>query len=266
MQPPDQISRLSNWYPTTKAIMGDRAPDTVIVETSLDFMPLMDGITVPGFDAFIADLDAAAESLGGYPVFLRSDHMSGKHEKTPTGLPPCFVHSKKDLIGSVLQIYEFTEMALWCSEGCDKWAVRKLLPSPAEVSGFFNLPIGPEWRFIVRDGVIAIDGCYWPKEAIRHPCWIDTRRELTPEEYITYYDRLLSPFAPGKYEELIALSCQIATALGGDWSVDWMQAADGEWYLIDMADADRSWIPGEHEPELSEAEINELISNIVTSS
>jgi len=35
----------------------------------------------------------------------------------------------------------------------------------------------------------------------------------------------------------------VAAVDGGDWSVDFMLSEDGKWYMIDMAELERSWVP-----------------------
>ena len=44
---------------------------------------------------------------------------------------------------------------------------------------------------------------------------------------------------------LTAYAELVGSLMEGYWSVDFAQGADGQWYLIDMAEGDLSWQPKE---------------------
>ena len=69
---------ISTWFPML-AVSGVPVPKTeIIAGAPADLLAVLDGKPVTGLDGFIARVCTAAERLG-YPAFLRSGHLSGKH-------------------------------------------------------------------------------------------------------------------------------------------------------------------------------------------
>lgn len=187
----------------------------------------------PGYDAVVA----AVEDLGGAPVFLRTDQASMKHEWATT----CFVSNASRIDTHMFAMLEWHEM-VWAPTA-NAWVVREFLKS-AEVFRAFGgwgcqsheeqMPIGPERRYFVRDGVVECHHAYWPAESIVLPtvvCWEPLLDQANTEG------------------DEVALLTQYATLIGsrllGWWSLDFMLTADGTWYFIDAAEGQDSW----HTPE-----------------
>ena len=67
-----------------------------------------ENIADPEMKRLVDEADKAAQQVGGYPVFLRSDETSHKHE----WIESCYVTSKTQIANSVANILEFTEMTM----------------------------------------------------------------------------------------------------------------------------------------------------------
>jgi len=224
-------NRLSYWFPyIADALPADRYPRTAIIihPAGYDVLDMLDGVDVPGTAEFLDDLRVAAASIGGYPVFWRSDLSAAKHDWEDT----CFVESPDDFrrIGIFIDNLGATDSL----GGIDVWAVRELLPvlNPI-VTTYRGLPIGRERRYHVRDGEIIEHFPYWPVRAIT-----DTSRLGAPLKAIGR----ISHESDDEVADLSAMASQVGAAIGGEWSVDFMETARG-WVCIDMAQWDQSWRP-----------------------
>lgn len=209
-------------------------PETHLVETPgvLDWFYQV----AVGEDA--GDPPGLSELLGagaavGYPCFLRSDILSGKHEWGHT----CFVPSADVMHHHMFSICESHVMAMMCPPPL-AFAVRRLLtPAPGfSAFGLFGslpLPIGRERRYFVRDGEVECHHGYWPEEAIHDADMIDWPVVLARLNHETSEEvALLTGYAE-----------QLAQCFPGYWSVDFMADAEGEWWFIDAALGEDSWHP-----------------------
>lgn len=177
-------------------------------------------------DRFVDDLKLAAEQVG-YPIFLRTDHTSGKHEWEKT----CFVASPDDIKQHVFDIVQFSECCGLLGLPWDRWAVREFLPTiPLGVCpDYGNMPICREFRFFVEDDAIRCHHPYWPKESL-------VQGGVNPEPF---YAKLCH-LRPGDYADLSDLARAAGRAVGGAWSVDILQTRRG-WFVTDMAEAEKSF-------------------------
>ena len=165
----------------------------------------------------------------GYPVFVRTDHLSYKHGF----LDYCYVESEESLIR---KIYNVIEVGLCMMPPLPTKAIiiRKYIVPDYKFRAFNGLPIAPERRYFVRDGKVVKHMPYWPEDAIKFwtvpepEGWREMLKEMNmeTEEEI----KLLTEYAEA-----------IGSALGGYWSVDFMRGRDGKWYFIDMARGEVSW-------------------------
>ena len=163
----------------------------------------------------------------GYPCFIKTDKFSGKHDWADT----CFVKSEKDI---EKHIYAVTAMASMC--GCEPaldMVVRKLIPTVPLFYAFKgNLPIVTERRYFVENGKVIFHHPYWIPSSIQKPSipnWLKILNEdnIEPIDEITY---------------LCGLTEKIGVLLGESWSVDWLNDKDGNWWLTDMAEAEKSFM------------------------
>lgn len=218
------------WWPLVVAA-GVPAPRTAVVRTHLDLTRLLEGkAPLDGFPGFVKALDAAAHRVGGYPVFLRTGHMSGKHSWRDT----CFVASRGDLGRHVAALVEESELADLVGFPVETWAVREFLDIGAEWTAFRGMPVGRERRYFVsRAAGVRCHHPYWPADAIEdHTDMADWGKRLVA----------LNEEPAEEVERLTALCGLVRPFLLGAWSVDWLYVPKrDEWLLIDMAMASQSY-------------------------
>lgn len=253
----EQRSRLSTWFPIVQRVLPiGKYPATEIVYAPAGFeggaLNLLDGpdvvspLTEERFSALRDLIEWKIAQLGGGPVFLRSDLMSGKHGSFGEK-PPCFVDSASDVADAVVGIIEQHVMVNLGPVGLDRWAVRERLNAPSNVTAFRGLPIVPERRVMVdAEKGDTRNYPYWPAGALRRTMRVDGQ-EIDDEVFASVMDnvRYIGFRDSATLEDK---SLEVADALwaeghGSGWSVDWMQTDDRGWVLIDMAEASRSWMP-----------------------
>ena len=235
---------LSWWFPRLQAA-GVPVPKTVIVRTDCELVALCDGITPDGFVEFLAELRSAADSLGSYPVFLRTGQCSGKHNWKNT----CFLADPDLIADHVYAIVEFSELCGMFGElPHHVWAVREMLPTKPAVSlpGYGEMPLTLEIRAFIRDGKIQCLHPYWPKDAVEQgfpqkPVGGFSGGILDDHEY----ERVLPPdfdamyatssaWSPGDELAVRGLLKEVAPLLPDYWSVD-LLSTDRGWYVTDCA-------------------------------
>ena len=195
----------------------------------------------------------------GYPVFIRTDQLSGKHGWKDT----CYVERRDDLSRHIYALVEETAMADMMQDiSFGALFVRNFLKLKTAFRAFYgNMPINREVRCFVRDGKLECRHPYWfekvfEQEEVRakdtndHVArlreagigsafregesglpadWRDQLKELNTltaddDQTIQEYAGLVGKQFPGEY-----------------WSVDFAQGENGTWYLIDMARGELSW-------------------------
>lgn len=234
----DDLTRLSYWFPRIEAA-GLPVPKTRIYRLLdgqvEDLMKILDND-----DAGLATFDALKERLRkiirddfAYPVFLRTDFTSGKHQWNET----CFVRQPSDLGKSICRLVEYSCLADLFGLPFDTWVVREMLTTEPRFHAFYGMPVTREFRLFVRDGVVEHVQPYWPPDSIERPTTDDWRDRLAAMNAITDNERL----------ELSALARRANDAVPGYWSVDFLETKDRGWVLIDMAEGEKSyrWSPSD---------------------
>ncbi len=238
----DEKCCLSYWFPKLQAT-GVPVPQTHIIqlEKGIWFADCEDDDGASPeckamFDQvpqLCSDIAACADSLGGYPIFLRSGQTSGKHSWRHT----CFVPSKEMIEKHVYGIWEFSEMVDICGLPTHVWAVREMLKVESPFTAFSGFPVTKERRYFFKNGEVVGHHGYWPPEAIEDntddPDWMSKLHVLNFE-------------TNNEIAELTALTKTVARAFDGAWSLDWLWTTDRGWVAIDMAEAHRSFIWREH--------------------
>ncbi|MBJ7469723.1 MAG: hypothetical protein JHD16_00395 [Solirubrobacteraceae bacterium] len=228
---------LAFWYPRIASVPGLLTPTTEIIQTNARLFDLLDGDAPDAYGELVGQLVEAAERicpLGGAssnlgPVFLRTGHGSGKHQWSDT----CWVANR------VLMGWHVTALVEWSASvglPVGTWVVRGRLPVHYLFScdAYRGLPVTREFRVFIEHGNVTHVQPYWPMEAVKegrpdHPDW---QKLLAEASTLTADER----------NTITAMAFHAVAAIGtGDWSVDFLQTIDGHWYLIDMAEAARSY-------------------------
>ncbi len=223
-------NRMSWWLP--RVPMRIAIPVTRFVGYSGrdSLVDLLDGKVPDGFYKLRTGLTEMGDELG-WPIFLRTDYLSGKHSWKNT----CYVSGREDVSKHIGALIEHSLMADMETFPVDIWVARKMIPtSPAFIYVPGQMPIVKERRYFVQDGKVVCHHPYWPEDVFNDQCTSrsDWRERLDViNEEPRHEVRLLSK-----------LSSIVATAIGGQWSIDWLWSeSEGKWYLIDMAEAKHSY-------------------------
>ena len=214
------------WWPKVKGL-GIPVPRTEIVEIPHEvFLKFLD--TPEALDPYLDDIYKAAKRIG-YPLFLRTDLISGKHEWERT----CYVPDEESLLSHIYAVVEEHFLAQIIPLPCRALVFREFLELDWAFKAFRGMPIARERRYFIKDGKVLCHHPYWPEDAIWNPDrpnWRELLAELNRETEDEV--RLLTSYA-----------LKIASVMDGYWSVDFAHARNGKWYLIDMAVGEFSWHP-----------------------
>ncbi len=217
---------LSYWFPRIQAA-GLPVPRTEIVTADCELLRLYDGTTPEGYHTFFQSVWKAARRIG-YPCFLRTGHTSGKHDWKDT----CYVQAMEDLGRHIFNLVEFSECCDLMGLPTDVWVIREMISTSPAFVAFGGMPIAREFRIFTRDNEPVCIHPYWPKDTIQRPTtddWAERLAEMSEIDEAT----------AGRLKAM-ARTASLATDYG-DWSVDFLEDTDGNWWLIDMAVAAGSW-------------------------
>jgi len=226
------ISSLFTWYPLVKDIMN--TPKTVMIPLTKwfeDTENIINGGRDPVWDKLLGKAEGAADGFG-YPVFLRSDEASNKHD----WLNSCFIQKKEDVARGIRNILEFTEMVFF-GLSFKGVVVREFLKLKTGFHAFSGMPIAREFRFFVREGDVLCMHPYWPPAAIRRADredWLPVLRKMSRIDDVE--ETLLRT-----YSREIAQAVKGVNPPHDFWSIDFCETADGYWYLTDMARGEDSY-------------------------
>jgi hypothetical protein len=171
-------------------------------------------------------------------VFVRTDLASAKHDGPSTYL----IKDKTDMYKALARTAEDNEIKFGLFGPIPSaFVFRQFLKLNTAFTAFGGLPIANEWRFFATGKRVECFHFYWPDDAIRDasvPDWKDRLAKLQRNAI----GAILPPF------QLHALAIDAVRLVGdaetGDaWSVDFAEDVNGKFWLIDMADANRSWHP-----------------------
>lgn len=225
---------MSYWFPKLLAT-GVLVPRTEIVTTNVDLWKMLvpsEESAPDGLDAFVDDMVAAVARIGTTPIFLRTGHLSGKHDWTRT----CHVPETNDpfrttLLHHICALVEWSELVDLMGLPTRVWAVRELLPLLSPFTAYNGMPVAREFRLFIEGGRVHCVHPYWPEKAVEdgEPS-VDDWRELHAQ---------CSKLDGDEAYALTSAAIVVAKAFADDgaWSLDFAQHKDGTWYAIDMAPA-----------------------------
>jgi hypothetical protein len=229
-------TRLSWWFPRLfgAGIIYPHdilVPETIIIPyTGDNLINILDKKIPNEFAPLCTRIIKAGDELG-WPFFLRTDYLSGKHSWKDT----CHIPGPECVAKRVAHLVEESAMADMMGFPTDYWIARKLIPTkPAFFAFHGDMPIVKERRYFVQDSKVVCHHPYWPLEAFDSTCVsVDNWRELLGDMNLENDDEV---------DLLSKLSSKVGAAIGGAWSIDWLWSEDeGKWYLTDMAEAAQSY-------------------------
>ena len=215
---------MTHWWPLVKDLDNIHMPKTELVSFDIGASWAVSQIAIR------EALDAI-----GLPAFIRTDYTSNKHR----WMYSCFLDDPGRLYE---QISELVSFSILMDLPVKALAIREYIPMASGFAAFGGkMPVNPERRYFIRDGVVECHHPHWIEEAIR---------EGTPKLVLADDGRrVLAALAdmnaesPEEVELLAGYATTIAGVFSGYWSVDFCKARDGRWIFIDMATGDRSWHP-----------------------
>ena len=223
----------SNWFHAVENA-GVRHPKTQVLAISpeiqaqiLDNKPLATENQVE-MDALVASVQAFGEQHG-FPIFWKTSFSSAKHFwnqacALPNGEPETVMNHLAELL------------TFQCMNGIETFTPELILREMIKVNPVFTafegqMPVTEEYRVFARNGTIEGFQPYWPVESIKDPSSEGWESALATISTPTDRD----------IDFMTKASERITRALKGYWSVDFLKDKDGQLWLIDMAEGDRSY-------------------------
>jgi hypothetical protein len=230
----DEHDSMCFWYPKIKNLDIPQ-PKTVIVNPEQMPYGYLEGKEFHDWLVKVKpELDKAIQEVGGYPVFIRTDAASGKHDWKDT----CYIPNESKLEGNIFHLIEWHACADILGLPWKALVVRQYIPMKNLFTAFHgDMPVNPEIRMFVRDGKAVCWHWYWIEDALYHTS-IENWKEIMDNEKEKLKSSLIQ-------ESLRRYAEQVGQVLTGEWSVDFCLGADNKWWLIDIATFNDSWHPSD---------------------
>ena len=166
----------------------------------------------------------AASKIGDGPWFLRNSHFSGKHDFDSC----CFVTDADSLRKNAVAIAYMGELVGVRGFPVRDWYVREYLNVTPLFTAFGSTPIIREFRLFAAGGRVHQYQPYWPADSISgsRPDNEDWERILAEASVL---DSATADLL-GAYAETVS-----GMMPADPWSIDFLEDADGKWWLTDMA-------------------------------
>jgi len=222
-------SSMLSWLPKVSSLPIPQPRTVVVVLSEEEREALMEGAMLSGL---IRRLRRAAAEIG-YPLFLRTDHLSGKHLWGRT----CYVADGEALIRNALFLADYSMSVDILGLPVNAFVLREYVELDSAFRAFAGMPIARERRYLVNNGEVVAHFPYWPKEAIEF--W---RGVEPPSDWEKKLEELNCE-TEEEVELLTGYAEKIGSALSGFWSLDFAKAKNGTWYFIDAARGEISWMP-----------------------
>lgn len=222
---------LSFWFPRLQK-WKRMMPETEIVHTDLNMIYTCTNDPAPEgwheqYEALVESIATAADKLG-YPCFLRTGHTSGKHGYLDT----CHVPDRASIAARIRNLVEYSEMADLIGLPTSVWVVRKMLALESAFTAFNGLPIAREFRAFAENGKLIGIMPYWPADAIDdHATGDEWKEALSRQNTLVSAER----------EHLAKTARAMSKVLPGPYSIDFAQSINSKWWMIDAAEAEKSY-------------------------
>jgi|GEM_PF-583455 len=216
------LNSMFHWYPLIEKVVP--TPKTVLIPGKISSYDDLFNCADEGFNVMIKQAREAA-SLLGYPIFLRTDHTSNKHDWRDS----CFVASEKDLPEHMINLVEFTECIIGIGFG--GFVVREFLDLPHIFKAFSGLPVAREFRFFIKNGKVICRHPYWIAAAMRRVDCINWQNKLSAISKLTSYEQKVLD----DYALKVSHAIEPLKVPENFWSVDFCQTKSGKWVVTDLA-------------------------------
>lgn len=226
MSVPNDVNKSSMcyWWPRIRGLPIPQ-PLTVIVPVPVQVLLSFVDQGIGPLEPFVPELEEAGSKIG-YPLFLRTDHLSNKHDWENS----CYVKQEQDLMHHIAALI-YMSFAIF-GPPPSALVFRQYVPLASRFTAFRgNMPIAPERRYFIRNGSVQCHHPYQPPDSIRSasvPNW---------HELLVLMNRVIAAEIP----RLTAYAELVGMVLKGYWSMDFALAADGRWLLIDCAEGEKSY-------------------------
>ena len=235
------------WYSATEHVAKEypvNVPGTKIVPFEfMNALSFLDGEKPAPNEFPYGELDTAACELG-WPMFIRSDLSSAKHD----GIRAVQARDADEVEQVAASIVRDAAMK---SMHPGAFVLREWIDIDSRFQAFDGLPIGTEFRVFATPDEHLCTHYYWPEDSIKQAnepetVWKRQRDEL---------EQVRRPYWMESAARAAAFEADFQHGVDDPsraWSVDFARDEDGEWWLIDMALAEESWHPEcEAESEVS---------------
>ena len=218
---------MEHWYPLVSGIVPTPLTHKVPVPDRCNLFRLLDGEKPLHWDEFLGRLSGTVRSMRRFlpampAVFLRTSYTSGKHDWART----CFVAGFEDR-GIAAHVGALVEFSAMIDQPVDCFWVREFVDTVPVFTAFGGMPITREYRLRVVDGRVVHVQPYWPEEAFKDEEGLPGNwQDLLRKSWL---------ISSSELAKLKAKTSEVGVALGRDWSVDWLQRADGSWLCTDLA-------------------------------
>lgn len=223
------VNSMLIWYPKIKDLKIPQPKTEMYIFPEKDLGFLYN----ENFKLDMEEIKRVANKIG-YPLFVRTDLASGKHNWEDT----CYVEKEEDLEKHIIEVIEFNLLVDIIGLDFKALFFREFIPMDSKFTAFYGkMPINPERRYFIKDGKIQCHHPYWIEEAIEK----GTDKEILPDNW-RELAKEMNTETQEEIELLFKYVEEVAKVLGGGyWSVDFCRAKDGRWILIDIATGERSW-------------------------
>lgn len=237
----DEKSRMTYWFP--KIYRLDCVPKTIMI-------PLTEQITNEEeiFSLIKKDVDKIKNALYeiGFPAFIRTDISSAKFSFNKS----CYIEDDLNLENHLYELIVYDLMRDIIGISSSAIFVREYIEPIYSFKAFHGLlPIAKERRYFIRNGDIQCHHPYWIEESIQFPIKkldLKNRKKIYDEPKDWKKELHSLNMETNDEINIILKLCRNVIDSGfqeGYWSIDFMKGKNGKWYLIDMAEGNKSWHP-----------------------
>lgn len=230
-------SSMLYWYPKVKDLpIMQPNTEMVLIDKKFNWIDWLEGnkkLRRNFTDRYMPEIINVARNIG-YPLFLRGDHASGKHEWMNT----CYVEKEEDIFCHIARVVEFNLCADIIGLPINALVFREYIKMDSRFTAFREMPVNSERRYFVKDGEVLCRHSYWVKEAIEQ----GYHTISLPKNWKTLLNKM-NKESLGEVMLLTNYARLISSKIDGYWSVDFCKGKDDYWYFIDMALGKESWHP-----------------------